>query len=86
MPSEPGTAEERMVDNGYFRCRDDLLSAMGLSWSNPVAPMLDEREFLPVSRVAELLALIESHPLTNEGLASGLSPPIRMPSAGDVNC
>jgi hypothetical protein len=48
--------------------------------------MLDEKEFLPVSRVAELLALIESHPLTNEGLASGLSPPIRMPSAGDVNC
>ena len=67
------TAEERMVGNGYFRCGDDLLSAMGLSWSNTVAPMLDEKECLPVSRAAELLALIESHPLTNERLASGLA-------------
>ena len=67
------TADERMVGNGYFRCGDDLLSAMGLSWSNTVAPMLDEKEFLPVSRAAELLALIESHPLTNERLASGLN-------------
>ena len=66
-----GTAEERMVGNGYFRCGDDLLWEIGLSWSNTVAPMLDEKEFLPVSRAAELLALIESHPLTNEGLASG---------------
>ena len=24
-----GTAEERMVGNGYFRCGDDLMSAMG---------------------------------------------------------
>jgi hypothetical protein len=46
---------------------------MGLSWSNTVAPMLDKKEFLPVSRAAELLALIESHPLTNERLASGLN-------------
>jgi hypothetical protein len=65
--------EERMVGNGYFRCADDLLWAMGLSWSNTVAPMLDEKEFLPVSRAAELLALVESHPLTNERLASGLA-------------
>jgi len=65
--------EERMVGNGYFRCADDLLWAMGLSWSNTVAPMLDEKEFLPVSRAAELLAVIESHPLRNEGLASGLT-------------
>ena len=67
------TDEERMVGNGYFRCADDLLWAMGLSWSNTVAPMLDKKEFLPVSRAAELLALIESHPLTNERLASGLN-------------
>jgi hypothetical protein len=65
--------EERMVGNGYFRCADDLLWAMGLSWSNTVGPMLDEKEFLPVSRAAELLALVESHPLTNERLASGLA-------------
>ena len=65
--------EERMVGNGYFRCADDLLWAMGLSWSNTVAPMLDEKEFLPVSRAAELLAVVESHPLTNERLASGLA-------------
>jgi hypothetical protein len=67
------TAEERMVGNGYFRCADDLLWAMGLSWSNTVGPMLDGKGFLPVSRTAELLALIESHPLTNERLASGLA-------------
>jgi hypothetical protein len=67
------TDEERMVGNGYFRCADDLLWAVGLSWSNTVAQMLDEKEFLPVSRAAELLALIESHPLTNERLASGLT-------------
>jgi len=65
--------EERMVGNGYFRCADDLLWAMGLSWSNTVGPMLDEKECLPVSRAAELLALVESHPLTNERLASGLA-------------
>ena len=65
--------EERMVGNGYFRCADDLLWAMSLSWSNTVAPMLDEKEFLPVSRAAELLAVVESHPLRNEGLASGLT-------------
>jgi len=64
------TAEERMVGNGYFRCADDLLWEIGLSWSNTVGPMLDEKEFLPVSRAAELLALIESHPL-NERLALG---------------
>jgi hypothetical protein len=67
------TDEERMVGNGYFRCGDDLLSAMGLSWSNTVAPMLDEREFLPVSRAAELLELIENHPLTDERPVSGLT-------------
>jgi hypothetical protein len=65
--------EERMVGNGYFRCADDLLWAMDLSWSKTVAPMLDEKEFLPLSRAAELLALVESHPLTNERLASGLA-------------
>src|SRR5690242_10205659 len=66
-------AEERLVGNGYFRCGDDLMSAMGLSWSNTVAPLLDEQEFLPVWRAAELLALIESRPLPNERLASGLT-------------
>jgi hypothetical protein len=60
-------------DDGYFRCADDLLWEIGLFWSNTVRPMLDEKDFLPVSRAAELLALIESHPLTNERLASGLS-------------
>jgi len=35
--------------------------------------MLDKEEFLPVSRAAELLAVMESHPLRNEGLASGLT-------------
>ena len=65
--------EERMVGNGYFRCGDDLMSAMGLSWSNTVGPMLDDKGFLPVSRAAELLALIESRPLPNERLASRLT-------------
>src|SRR5690349_17818359 len=60
------TDEERMVGNGYFRCADDLLWAMGLSWSNTVAPMLDENEFLPLSRAAELLAVIESRPRSEE--------------------
>jgi hypothetical protein len=31
------------------------------------------KSFSPVSRAAELLALVESHPLTNERLASGLA-------------
>ena len=66
-------AEQRMVGDGYFRCGDDLLWEIGLSWSNTVAPLLDEKEFLPVSRAAELLALIESRPLPNERLASGLT-------------
>ena len=62
-----------MVGNGYFRCADDLLWAMGLSWSNTVGPMLDDKGFLPVSRAAVLLALIESRPLPNERLASRLT-------------
>jgi len=66
-------AEQRMVGDGYFRCGDDLLWEIGLSWSNTVAPMLDDKEFLPVSRAAELLAMIESCPLPNEPLASGLT-------------
>ena len=57
-------AEERLVGNGYFRCGDDLMSAMGLSWSNTVAPLLDEQEFLSPYGIRALSQIHQEQPYT----------------------
>jgi len=57
---------------GYFRNgynAGDVMWAMGLSWQRTVEPMLDADSYLPVDRARELLAMIETRPLTKERLA-----------------
>jgi hypothetical protein len=47
----------------------DVMWAMGLSWHETVAPMLDTEQRLSVDRARELLAMVEARPLTREVVA-----------------
>jgi len=64
--------DDYRASGGYFRDgynSGDVMSAMGLSWSDTVTPMLDAENRLPIERARELLAMIEARPLTRERLA-----------------
>ena len=63
-PSE--TYEAFRSSGGYFRNAynsSDIMWAMGLSWRH-VQTMLDAEHRLPIERARDLLALIETRPLT----------------------
>jgi hypothetical protein len=76
---------------GYFRdaYNDfDVMWAMGLSWCDTVSSMLDDDTIhLPIERAKELVALIESRPLTKEvltrhyleNIAGGSNHPLQEP-------
>jgi hypothetical protein len=65
--------DDYRASGGYFRNgynSGDVMWAMGLDWLDDVGARLDADSRLPIAQASEVVALIESRPLTREGVAS----------------